>query len=140
MVTRLILAGGRGDRSLGPRSADVLPGWCDGRLHVRLNGDRGRRLVIGRRAQRHLLRTPSVGDFGGTYAVAAPAPVFSGTTATITYTTAVTEYFKVEALVGTAWVSAPSSIATNGGIAGLRHHRDHITEMHQQLMRRMRMG
>jgi len=54
---------------------------------------------------------------GGTYAAVTPAPVFAGTTATITYATAVTEYFKVEALVGTAWVSPTSSNATNGGIS-----------------------
>ncbi len=50
----------------------------------------------------------------GTYTVASPAPVFSGTTATITYTTAGTEYFKVEAQVGSAWVSVPSGNATDG--------------------------
>lgn len=54
---------------------------------------------------------------GGSYLPATPAPVFSGTTATITYTTAVTEYFKVEAEVGTAWVSAMSGNATNGSVS-----------------------
>ena len=53
----------------------------------------------------------------GTYSVASPAPVFSGTTATITYTTAVTEYYKVEAVVGSAWVSTPSSVDTNGSVS-----------------------
>jgi len=53
----------------------------------------------------------------GTYSVASPAPVFSGTTATITYTTAVTEYYKVEAVVGSAWVSTLSSVDTNGSIS-----------------------
>ena len=53
----------------------------------------------------------------GTYSAASPAPVYSGTSATITYTTAVTEYYKVEALIGTAWVSALSSNATNGSVS-----------------------
>jgi hypothetical protein len=52
----------------------------------------------------------------GTYAVASPAPVFSGTSATITYTTAVTEYFKVKAMIGTNWASALSAVAINGGV------------------------
>jgi hypothetical protein len=54
---------------------------------------------------------------GGTYSAASPTPVFIGTTATITYTTAVTEYFKVEALVGAVWVSALSGNAVNGSVA-----------------------
>ena len=52
----------------------------------------------------------------GTYAAAVPTPVYSGTTATITYTTAVTEYFKVEALIGTSWASTLSVNATNGSL------------------------
>jgi hypothetical protein len=52
----------------------------------------------------------------GTYAVATPAPVFSGTSATITYTTAVTEYFEVKAVIGTNWASPLSTVAVNGGV------------------------
>jgi hypothetical protein len=53
----------------------------------------------------------------GTYSVASPTPVYSGTTATITYTTAVTEYYEVEAVIGSAWVSTPSGVATNGAVS-----------------------
>jgi hypothetical protein len=52
----------------------------------------------------------------GTYAVARPAPVFSGNSATITDTTAVTEYYEVEALIGSAWTSSLAGSALNGSI------------------------
>jgi hypothetical protein len=52
----------------------------------------------------------------GTYAVASPAPVFSGASATITYTTAVTEYYEIKAMIGTNWASALSTVAVNGGV------------------------
>ena len=52
----------------------------------------------------------------GTYAVASPAPVFSGNSATITYTTAVTEYYEVEALIGSAWTSSLAGSAHNGSV------------------------
>jgi hypothetical protein len=52
----------------------------------------------------------------GTYSVPSPAPAFSGTTATITYTTAATEYYEVEAIIGTYWVSVTSSIM-NGSLS-----------------------
>jgi len=52
----------------------------------------------------------------GTYAVASPAPVFSGNSATITYTTAVTEYYEVEAVIGSAWTSSLVGGALNGSV------------------------
>jgi hypothetical protein len=52
----------------------------------------------------------------GTYAVASPAPMFSGNSATITYTTAVTEYYEVEAVIGSAWTSSLGSTALNGSV------------------------
>jgi hypothetical protein len=53
----------------------------------------------------------------GTYSVAIPTPVYSGTTATISYTAAATEYYEIEAYIGTSWVSLPSGVATNGSIS-----------------------
>ena len=53
----------------------------------------------------------------GTYSAATPTPVYSGASATITYTTAVTEYFKIEAVIGSSWVSTLSSNAVNGSVA-----------------------
>jgi hypothetical protein len=52
----------------------------------------------------------------GTYADASPAPVFSGNSATITYTTAVTEYYEVEAVIGSAWTSSLVGNALNGSV------------------------
>jgi hypothetical protein len=52
----------------------------------------------------------------GPFSAASP-PFFSGSTATITYTTAGQEYYEVEAVAGTAWVSVPSDTATNGSIS-----------------------
>jgi hypothetical protein len=53
----------------------------------------------------------------GTYSVASPAPVYFGATATISYTGAATEYYEVEAYIGTSWVSVPSGAASNGSIS-----------------------
>ena len=53
----------------------------------------------------------------GSYAAVSPTPTYVGATATVTYTTAVTEYYKVEAFVGTSWVSPLSSGAFNGGVS-----------------------
>ncbi len=53
----------------------------------------------------------------GPYSAVSPAPVFSGTTPTITYTTAVTQYYEVEAVIGTAWVGTPSGVAINGTLS-----------------------
>jgi hypothetical protein len=61
-----------------------------------------------------VLQSPSS---SGPFVAASPAPVFSGTTASITYTTSVIEYYEVEAVIGTWWVSAASAIATNGSLS-----------------------
>jgi exopolysaccharide biosynthesis protein len=53
----------------------------------------------------------------GVYSIASPAAVYSGTTATITYTTSATEYYEVEAVIGNWWVSASSTSATNGSLS-----------------------
>jgi len=53
----------------------------------------------------------------GPYSAVSPSPVYSGTTATITYTTAVTQYYEVEAVIGSAWVSLPSGVAVNGTLS-----------------------
>jgi hypothetical protein len=42
--------------------------------------------------------------------------VFSGNSATITYTTAVTEYYEVEAVIGSAWTSSLVGGALNGSV------------------------
>jgi hypothetical protein len=43
--------------------------------------------------------------------------VYSGTTASITYTTSVLEYYEVEAVIGNWWVSVTSAVATNGSLS-----------------------
>lgn len=53
----------------------------------------------------------------GAYSVASPAPVYSGATATITYSAAATEYYEIKAYVGASWVSLPSGPASNGSIS-----------------------
>jgi hypothetical protein len=61
-----------------------------------------------------ILQSPSP---SGPFVPASPAPVFSGTNASITYTTSVIEYYEVMAVIGTWWVSATSAIATNGSLS-----------------------
>jgi hypothetical protein len=53
----------------------------------------------------------------GPFVPTSPTPVYSGTTASITYTTSVLEYYEVEAVIGNWWVSVTSAVATNGSLS-----------------------
>lgn len=45
------------------------------------------------------------------------AAQYTASTDTITCTTAVTQYYEVEAVIGTAWVSTPSGVSMNGTLS-----------------------